>query len=119
MNREEINKLQKENEQLQKDLSCKTQEYNDLFEQHKELDNRANRMIEEKYNLCGECEELKYKVKKLRKNIVLEIETSDRYRKALEEIEEIVSKDYYDDTWADISIKLDEILDIINKTKGE
>lgn len=38
---------------------------------------------------------------------------------ALEEIEEIVSKDYYDDTWADISIKLDEILDIIKQTKGE
>ena len=43
----------------------------------------------------------------------------NRYRKALEEIEGIVSKDYYNDTWADISIKLDEILDIINKAKGE
>ena len=41
----------------------------------------------------------------------------DHYRKALEEIEEIVSKDYYDDTWADISIKIDKILDIINKAK--
>lgn len=44
---------------------------------------------------------------------------NDHYRKALEEIEGIVSKDYYDDTWADISIKLDEILDIINEAKGK
>ena len=36
------------------------------------------------------------------------------YHKALEEIEGIVSKDYYNDTWADLSIKLDKILDIIN-----
>lgn len=33
--------------------------YNDLLEQHKQLDDRVNRMIEEKYNLCRECEELK------------------------------------------------------------
>lgn len=30
-----------------------------------------------------------------------------------------LSKDYYDDTWADISIKIDKILDIINEAKGE
>ena len=42
-----------------------------------------------------------------------------RYRKALEEIEGIASKDYYDDTWADISIKIDKILNIINKAKGK
>ena len=42
-----------------------------------------------------------------------------RYRKALKEIEKIVSKNYYDDTWADISIKLDDILNIINNAKGE
>ena len=42
-----------------KQLTRKTKEYNDLLEQHKELDDRVNRMIEEKYNLCRECEELK------------------------------------------------------------
>ena len=35
-----------------------------------------------------ECEELENKIKKLRKNLALEIETNNRYRKALEEIEE-------------------------------
>ena len=28
-----------------------------------------------------------------------------------------LSEDYYDDTWADISIKINKILDIINKAK--
>lgn len=36
-----------------------------------------------------EYEELKNKIKKLRKNLALEIETNDRYRKALEEIEKM------------------------------
>lgn len=51
--------------------------------------------------------------------ITLQEKDINRYRKALEEIEKIVSKNYYDDTWADISIKLDDILNIINNAKGE
>lgn len=43
---------------------------------------------------------------------------SVKRKEALEKIEEIASKDYYDDTWADISIKIDKILDIIIKYKG-
>lgn len=52
-----------------------------------------------------ECEELK--------------EENDRYSKALEEIEGIVIKDYYDNNWADIAMKIDSIRNIINKVKGD
>ena len=73
-----------------------------------------------------ECEELKKQLKTSEKwrikaeslNEKLDIKNT-RYREALEEIEKIVSKNYYDDTWADISIKLDDILNIINNAKGE
>ena len=45
--------------ELAEKLAEKEQEYKALLEQHKELDDRINRMIEEKYNLGRECEELK------------------------------------------------------------
>ena len=51
--------------ELAEKLAEKEQEYNALLEQHKELDDRINRMIEEKYNLGRECEELKGKLRKL------------------------------------------------------
>ena len=61
-----------------------------------------------------ECEELKNKIKKLRKNIALEIGTSDRYRNALEEIEEICHQ-LLDDEF--IRSEAKSILDIINKVE--
>ena len=52
-----------------------------------------NKLIEDlKYELkcrTAECEELKDRIKKLRKNLALEIEENDHYRKALDEIKEI------------------------------
>lgn len=105
---------------------------------------QIEKLQQEKEKFKHECEELKEKLKREIKNTVdmerlarsygqdmltyrqekqIEIEelqtNIDRYRKALEEIEKIVSKNYYDDTWADISIKLDDILNIINNAKGE
>lgn len=61
-----------------------------------------------------ECDELKEKIKKLRKNIALEIGTSDRYRNALEEIEEICHQ-LLDDEF--IRSEAKSILDIINKVE--
>ena len=49
-----------------KQLARKTQKYNELLEQHKELDDRANRLIEEKYNLSRECEQIKEKYEALK-----------------------------------------------------
>ncbi len=62
-----------------------------------------------------ECEELKDKIKKLRKNLALEIEINDRYRKALEEIEEYLDaqQKYFDGE------DYHNLLDIINKAKEE
>lgn len=84
--------------------------------------------IKEKEQECEElkeeCEALKLEIQELWRikakslNEKLELRNTC-YRKALEEIEKIVSKNYYDDTWADISIKLDDILNIINNAKGE
>ena len=110
-------------------LVHKAKEYNELLEQHKELDDRANRMIEEKYNLARECEELKDKLRELElKNTTLQnrnqqldgsITEADRYREALEEIEEMCINDVY--KFADGTElrydTLDDILNIINKVK--
>ena len=83
---EEINKLQKENEELKKDLSCKTQEYEDL-------------------KFCTEILSFKYK----------------KCYSILEEIEAVCLEDTY--IFADgTQIRydsLDDILNIINKAKGE
>lgn len=68
-----------------------------------------------------EYEELKNKIKKLRKNLALEIELTARYRKVLEEIEEYV-RDNSDFDKSDILTSKTgayDILNIINKAKGE
>lgn len=62
-----------------------------------------------------ECEELENKIKKLRKNLALEIEANDRYRKALEEIEQYINEE-------ELNILPHVIIgikNIINKAKGE
>ena len=66
-----------------------------------------------------EYEELENKIKKLRKNLALEIEITDRYRKALEEIKKVCIEDtreFVDGTTVRYD-SLDEILNIINKAK--
>ena len=100
------------------------QEYNDLLEQHRELDDRANRMTEEKYNLCRDCEELKNTLKKLTRGVVLPaipepevINLTARYRKALEEIEEFCIT--YSDNHDAYETVYKYILNIINRAKGE
>ena len=61
-----------------------------------------------------EIEELKDKINKLRKNLVLEIETNDRYCKILKEIKEECEYAPMCDT--EFS---ERVLDIINKVKGD
>ena len=104
-----------------KQLARKTQEYNDLLEQHKELDDRVNRMIEEKYNLGNECEWLKYladanpnSTLRLRNKIRDLQAVSVKYKEALEEIEEYLDaqQKYFDGE------DYHNLLDIINKVKG-
>ena len=68
-------------------------------------------------NLKQECEELENKIKKLRKNLALEIEINYRYRKALEEIEEFCIT--YSDNHDAYETVYKYILDIINKAKEE
>ena len=66
-----------------------------------------------------EYEELENKIKKLRKNLALEIEITDRYRKALEEIKKVCIEDtreFVDGTTVRYD-SLDEILNIINNAK--
>lgn len=75
---------------------------------------------EEKEKLKQECEEQENKIKKLRKNLALEIESNTRYRKALEEIEGYAKENDemlqgYHHEWANNK----QILEIINKAKGE
>lgn len=65
-------------------------------------------------NLIVENEELKNKIKKLRKNLALEIETNDHFHKALEEIEE-----YCNEQNLKYDLTACEILSIIEEVKGE
>ena len=91
--------------------------------------NHLNYRLEQLAQKMQENEELKDKIKKLRKNLALEIEASDRYRKALEEIEEEITALHYitipfhrgiTHELADIVQEYkNKILDIINKAKGE
>ena len=112
-----------------KKLARKTQECENLklcLQQSKDNNKSTLKLLENKHK---EYEELKKKLRELElenttlqnRNQQLDGATLEaiRYREALGEIEEIVSKDYYNDSWADISIKLDDILDIINKAKGD
>ena len=137
------NNLREEIITLNKEFARKTQEYNKLLEQHKELDDRANRLIEEKYNLNRECEELKdyarrqenqretyykeflklsqeceeLKLKCLgnRNDYLCERQVTKRYRKALEEIEDICNvADRYE-----LEELQETIFNIIYKAKGE
>lgn len=74
-----------------------------------------------------ECEELKNTLEKLTRGVVLPaisepdvISLTDRYRKALEEIKEIVSSTLDCGEWVGQGDdKMAKILDIINKAKGE
>ena len=75
-----------------------------------------------------EYEELENKTKKLRKNLALEIEINDRYRKALEEIEGLVKNfckdcdDYEDCNWEKEGCYyslIPNLKDIINKAKDK
>lgn len=133
---EEINKLQKENEQLQNDLSRKTQECEKWKNQVLILDDEnvtiqvTQEQFEEYQQLKQGCEKLKEKLRELElKNTTLQnrnqqldgsMTEADSYRKALEEIEKVCLEDTY--TFADgTQIRydsLDDILDIINKAKG-
>ena len=101
-------------ENVVKQLARKTQEYKELKAYAQRQENQREEYYKEYLKLSQECEELKRKVELMMDCPDCKV---DEYKKALEEIEKIVSKDYYDDNWADISTKLDEILDIINKVR--
>lgn len=115
---EEINKLQKENEQLQKDLSHKTQECENLKAEEKYLKQCCQKAGEE---LTKHSFEYDGKEKNL---VVQAIELNEKYeklKKALEEIKKVCLEDTY--TFADgTQIRydsLDDILGIINKAKED
>ena len=127
-----------------KQLARKTQECEQLKEDYAELEQECERLkkygailladknameigrddyIQRCKQLEQECEELKDKIKKLRKNLALEIETNDRYRKALEEIEEVLKDEICEECpgkgGCKGSCKEDKCLYIINEAKEE
>ena len=119
-------KLTKENEllkarvkELEEQLKRKEQEYEELKAYAQRQENQREEYYKEFLKLSQECEALKSESFTREELIGIQEKDIGRYRKALEGIEEIASKDYYDDTWANISIKIDKILNIINKAKGE
>lgn len=62
-------------------------------EQIKELNDRLNRMIEEKYNLCCECERLNTELQSNEKIINKLIKEVDTYKEVCEEIEELIKEE--------------------------
>ena len=99
------------------------QKYNDLLDQHKKLDDRVNRMIEEKYNLGRECEELKGRLDKdIKENNTL-INKLDRYCTAITKIKEIAEFSYRPyitcGEYNESCIVLTNILNVIEGIKEE
>ena len=110
---------------LFKQLARKTQEYTELKEDYKELEQRHNEAFQDFERLKKECEELTEllklrtndRINKLERAIIRRNVKIDRYRKALEEIEEFCIT-YSDNHDAYVTV-YKYILDIINKVKGE
>ena len=111
-----------------KQLARKTQECEQLKEKYEALKLENQEGYEIVDELKHEYEELENKIKKLRKNLALEIEASDRYRKALKEIEEVIDSIFDRCPWRktdscmpvyNVCEELIKTLDIINKAKGE
>lgn len=67
-------------------LEGKTQKYSELLKQHKELDDKVNRMIEEKYNLAREYEALKKELKDMTVRKIEYLDESLKYQKECEEL---------------------------------
>lgn len=102
---EEINKLQKENEQLQKDLSCKTQEYEDL--------KFCTEILSFKYKKC-------YSILEEIEEIIIPLANKnpvDNCWNLIISCDECTEKK--DCKSQSPYFKAKHILDIINKTKGE
>ena len=122
---EEINKLQKENEELKDELNKRIMSNNRLdyvvnnyhvcFDgalgaiQHLAKENLSNpKTVKHYINIALNYLSYRYNERG---------EAPNKYKQALEGIEEIVTKDYYEDNWAGITIKIDSIRNIINKAK--
>ena len=110
-----------------KQLARKTQEYERLKEDYKELEQRHNGAFQDFERLKQECEELKEENQELRNSLSDSLmfkftgqeNETNRYRKALEEIEKVCIEDtriFADGTEVRYD-SLDKILDIINKVK--
>lgn len=86
--------------------------------------NRHNCYYKQLARKTQECEELKSESFTRESLISMQEKDIDRYRKAFEEIEEIV-KDWYKNEWScymcrkNMDKKLEDILDIINKAKRQ
>ena len=104
-------------------LARKTQECENLKEDYKELEQRHNEAFQDFERLKKECEELTEllklrtndRINKLERAIIRRNVKIDRYRKALEEIEEFCIT-YSDNHDAYVTV-YKYILDIINKAK--
>ncbi len=108
---------------LFKQLARKTQECEELKEKNQKLEMQL-------CNDCGERDDYNIPCKMIRDldyGLQKEIEENDRYRKALEEIEQELKEDIYcesqecgcDDFEECLNCVKTQILDIINKAKGE
>lgn len=127
--------LADKNVKLNKQLKEKEQEYTQLKEDYKELEQRHNEVFQDFERIKQECEELK---ERLKTQIDLSIryvpeKVLNRYRKALEEIEEYCNKER--NSWCESHCNrtsgfckerscypirdLTYILGIISKAKGE
>lgn len=125
-----------------KQLARKTQECEQKEKELLSNEKIINKLMKEVDELKQECEKLKNQVDEDYNYYITELKTlrdiisnkekrnaalflmSNRYRKAFEEIEEIV-KDWYKNEWScymcrkNMDKKLEDILDIINKAKRQ
>lgn len=105
-----INRLEEEKNTLQILIEGKNNQYNAATQECEKLKKQYNCYA------CGTCNG-KEDYKNMQRHCEKAIAQNHKYIQALEEISEIANADYYQDSWATLAIKIDNIKDIINNAK--
>lgn len=101
-----------------KQLKRKEKDYDKLLLAYHAVDDRRRNLEEQLKRKEKECEELKNCDKTLiYKQARNNFEKLNKLKQALQEIKEICEENYYQDTWARLALKLDDILQKISEVE--
>lgn len=89
-------------DELYEDIVNQNKHIQQLQIENEELQEMNNNLSEKFANVCGGC---------------FEQELREKYEQCLDEIEGICKENYYDDSWARLTLKLDAIIQKIKEVK--